>query len=140
MSMEVNSITNGIVIDHVRAGFGIKVLKYLNIDTGRGSIALLMNVKSRKHGRKDLIKLHNVESVDVDVLGLIDHNATVIYIRDNEIVNKVKLALPEKVTNVLKCKNPRCITSVEVVPHIFHLLDDTGTYRCEYCDNLVQSI
>ena len=135
--MEINSIANGIVIDHIRAGFGLRVLEYLNIDTGRGSIALIMNVASRKHGRKDLIKLENVESVDVDVLGLVDHNATVIYIHDEKIVKKVKLSLPKKVTNVILCKNPRCVTSVEIVPHIFHLADDSGKYNCEYCDNIV---
>jgi len=135
--MEVNSIANGIVIDHIRAGFGLKVLEYLNIDTGRGSIALIMNVKSSKHGRKDLIKLENVENVDVEVLGLIDHNATVIYIQNEKIVNKVKLSLPKKVTNVILCKNPRCVTSVEDVPHVFHLADDSGKYSCEYCDNMV---
>jgi len=138
--MEVNSIANGIVIDHIRAGFGLKVLEYLNIDTGRGSIALIMNVTSSKHGRKDLIKLENVESVDVDVLGLIDHNATVIYIQDEKIVKKVKLSLPKKVTNVLLCKNPRCVTSVEEVPHVFHLTDDSGKYSCEYCDNIVSTL
>ena len=137
--MEINSIANGVVIDHVRAGFGLKMLEYLNIDIGRGSVALIMNVASNKHNRKDLIKLENVESVDVDVLGLIDHNATVIYIRDYKIVDKVKLALPKEVTNVILCKNPRCVTSVESVPHVFHLADDSGKYRCEYCDNIVKA-
>jgi len=137
--MEVNSIANGIVIDHIRTGFGLKVLEYLNIDTGRGSVALIMNVVSNKHGRKDLIKLENVESVDVDVLGLIDHNATIIYIKDNQIVKKEKLSLPEKVTNVIRCKNPRCVTSIESVPHVFHLVHGTEKYRCEYCDNIVKT-
>ena len=135
--MEVNSITNGIVIDHIRAGYGLKLLEYLNIDAGRGSVALLMNVASSKHGRKDLIKLENVESVDVDVLGLMEHNATVIYIKNEGIIKKEKLSLPEKVTNVFFCKNPRCVTSIEAIPHIFHLVEVSEKYRCEYCDNLV---
>ena len=137
--MEVNSITNGVVIDHIRAGFGLKLLEHLNIDTGRGSVALIMNVASNKHGKKDLIKLENVENVDVDVLGLIDHNATVIYIKNEEIIKKVKLSLPKKITNVFECKNPRCITSAEAIPHIFHLMDDSGKYRCEYCDNIMKT-
>ena len=137
--MEVKSIANGIVIDHVRAGFGMKVLEYLNIDTGRDTVALLMNVVSEKYGRKDLIKLENIESVDVDVLGLVDNNATVIYIKNGKVVDKANLAFPAKVTNVIKCKNPRCVTSVEAVPHVFHLADDTGRYRCEYCDNIVKA-
>ncbi|MCL1882981.1 MAG: aspartate carbamoyltransferase regulatory subunit [Defluviitaleaceae bacterium] len=137
--MEITSITNGIIIDHLRAGSGRKVLDYINIKNEQGSIALIMNVKSTKHGRKDIIKLENVEKVDVNVLGLIDHNATVIYIRDGIITKKVKLSHPEMVTNVIECKNPRCITSTEDVPYIFHLADDSGKYRCEYCDNLVKS-
>ncbi|MCL2852127.1 MAG: aspartate carbamoyltransferase regulatory subunit [Defluviitaleaceae bacterium] len=137
--MEINSIANGIVIDHIRAGFGLKVLEYLKIDKGLGSVAIIMNAVSEKHGRKDLIKLENVENVDVDVLGLIDHNATVIYIKNDGIVKKAKLSLPEKVTNVILCKNPRCVTSVEAVPHVFHLADASGKYRCEYCDNMVKS-
>ena len=135
--MEINSISNGIVIDHIRAGFALKVLEHLNIDKGLGSVALIMNVVSSKHGHKDIIKLENVESVDIDVLGLIDHNATVIYIKNDKIDKKVKLSHPEKVTNVFICKNPRCVTSIESVPHIFHLVDDIGKYRCEYCDNIV---
>ncbi|MCL2856140.1 MAG: aspartate carbamoyltransferase regulatory subunit [Oscillospiraceae bacterium] len=137
--MEVKSIANGVVIDHVRAGFGMKVLEYLNVDTGSDTVALLMNVASRKHGRKDIIKLENVESVDLNVLGLVDHNATVIHIRDSKVVEKVKLSFPTKVKNVITCKNPRCVTSIEAVPHVFHLADDEGRYRCEYCDNIVKA-
>ena len=137
--MEVKSIANGVVIDHVRAGFGMKVLEYLNVDTGRDTVALLMNVVSSKHGRKDIIKLENVESVDLDVLGLVNNTATVIHIRDSKIVEKVKLKFPAKVKNVITCKNPRCVTSIEAVPHVFHLMDNSGKYRCEYCDNIVKS-
>lgn len=137
--MEVKSIANGIVIDHVRAGFGMKVLEYLNVDTARDTVALLMNVPSKKHGRKDIIKLENIDSVDVKVLGLVDHNATVIYIKNSEIAEKIKLKFPRRVKNVIKCKNPRCVTSIEAVRHVFHLVDDSGKYRCEYCDNIVKA-
>lgn len=137
--MEVKSIDNGIVIDHVRAGFGMKVLEYLNVDTARDTVALLMNVPSEKHGRKDIIKLENIDSVDVKVLGLVDHNATVIYIKNSEIAEKIKLKFPRRVKNVIKCKNPRCVTSIEAVRHVFHLVDDSGKYRCEYCDNIVKA-
>jgi aspartate carbamoyltransferase regulatory subunit len=141
--MEINSIKNGTVIDHIRAGYGIKVLEYLKIDAGHdgcGSVALIMNVNSRKHGKKDIIKLENVENVDLDVLGLIDHNATVIHIKNDVIVDKKQLKHPQKVTDVIICKNPRCIAaSDETVPHIFRLADDNGKYQCEYCDNLVNS-
>jgi len=137
--IEIKGINNGIVIDHIRAGFGIKVLNSLHIDTEHGSVALIMNVASQKRGRKDMIKLENVENVDVNVLGLIDHSATVTHIKDEKIVDKVKLTFPQTVTNVLMCKNPRCVTSIEAVPHVFHLVDNTGRYRCEYCDNLIVS-
>jgi len=137
--MEVKSIANGIVIDHVRAGFGMKVLEYLDIDTARDTVALLMNVASVKHGRKDIIKLANIESVDVNVLGLVDSGATVIYIKDSKIVEKKKLKFPKKVKNVIRCKNPRCVTSVEAVPNVFHLADESGRYRCDYCDNIVKA-
>lgn len=137
--MEINEITNGVVIDHIRAGFGLKLLELMNLDAGRGSVAMLMNVQSSKHGRKDLIKLENIEHVDIDVLGLVDHNATVIYIKDGKITKKIKLELPKKVTNVFACKNPRCITSTENIPHHFHLVDQSGSYRCEYCDNIQQA-
>jgi aspartate carbamoyltransferase regulatory subunit len=136
--MEINSISNGIVIDHIRAGAGLKVLEQLNIDTGLGSVALIMNVSSNKYGRKDIIKLENTETVDVNVLGLIDNQATVIYIKNEKIVDKAKVSLPQKVTNVIKCKNPRCITSTESVQHVFHLADK-GKYRCEYCDNILKA-
>ena len=136
--MEVKGITNGIVIDHLRAGTGLKALKLLNVEAGCGSVALLMNVASEKYGRKDIIKLENVESVDVDVLGLIDHKATIIYIKNNDVVNKMHLQLPKKVENTIICKNPRCVTEAESVTHIFHLVDESGSYRCEYCDNIVQ--
>ncbi|MCL1844895.1 MAG: aspartate carbamoyltransferase regulatory subunit [Defluviitaleaceae bacterium] len=135
--MEITSISNGIIIDHIQAGSGLKILDYLNFDTEHGSVALIMNVSSNKHGKKDIIKLENYENVDVNVLGLIDHHATVIYIKNHEIVKKIKLTLPEKVTNVLRCKNPRCITSSESVPHVFNLADaEAGKYQCEYCDNV----
>ena len=137
--MVIDSIENGIVIDHLRAGLSMKVLEYLNIDTSRDSVAVIMNAVSHKHGRKDIIKLENVENVDVKVLGLIDHKATVIYIKNGEIAKKTKLQLPDRVVNVIKCKNPRCVTSVEAEPHVFFLLDDTGRYRCKYCDHIVKA-
>jgi len=138
--MEVNSIENGIVIDHVRAGTGLKVLSYLGIDTRKDTVALIMNATSNKNGRKDVIKLDNMLDIDLAALGLLDCGATVNYIEDGKLVKKVKLALPERVTDVIKCKNPRCVTSVEpAIPHIFLLVDaKTEEYRCEYCDDIVR--
>ncbi|MDR1246013.1 MAG: aspartate carbamoyltransferase regulatory subunit [Clostridiales Family XIII bacterium] len=137
----INSISKGIVIDHIRAGYGMRVLEYLNIDASCNTVAFIMNAVSDKHGRKDLIKIENITDVDLTVLGLIDHNATVNIIEDHIIVRKIKLRLPETVTNVIKCKNPRCVASSESgVPHIFRLVDEsTKEYRCEYCDDIVKA-
>lgn len=137
--MLVNSIENGIVIDHVTAGLGAKILEYLDIDTTTNTVAFIMNASSKKYGKKDIIKIQNVTDVDLTVLGLIDPNATVNIIKNDKIVEKITLQLPEKVTNVIKCKNPRCVTSIEAnAPHIFHLIDaENREYRCEYCDEIV---
>jgi aspartate carbamoyltransferase, regulatory subunit len=137
--MIVNSIERGIVIDHITAGTGNRILDYLKIDTKKNTVAFIMNATSKKHGRKDLIKIENVTDVDLTVLGLLDPNATVNIIENGQIVKKINLELPKTVTNVIRCKNPRCVTSVERnAPHIFHLLDaQTREYRCEYCDEIV---
>jgi aspartate carbamoyltransferase regulatory subunit len=138
--MEVNSINRGIVIDHIRAGFGMKVLSYLGVDTSRDTVALIMNATSAKHGRKDIIKIENLTDVDIAALGLLDHSATVNVIEGGRIRQKIHLSLPETVKDVIKCKNPRCVTSVEPsIPHIFRLVDaDKEEYRCEYCDEIVK--
>ena len=138
--MEVSKIRKGIVIDHIRAGFGMKVLEYLNIDTSKNKVALIMNASSKKHGRKDIIKIENITDVDMTALGLLDHTATVIIIEDSKVAQKLKLKLPEKVTDVIKCKNPRCVTSVEpAISHIFYLVDqESESYRCGYCDEIVK--
>ena len=137
--MVVDSIEKGIVIDHIRAGFGMKLLKHLDIDMSQDTVALIMNATSRKHGKKDIIKIENHIDVDMAVLGLLDHTATVNIIEDGKITEKVNLELPERVSNVIKCKNPRCVTTVEPsIPHVFHLVDpEEGYYRCEYCDEFV---
>jgi len=137
--MTIEGIANGVVIDHIRAGFGMKVLEYLGL-SGRGdTVALIMNAVSKKHGRKDMIKLENITDLNLDIIGLVDHNATVNIIKSNKIVEKKQLSLPQKVINVLICKNPRCVTSVEQVAHTFLLVADTGVYRCMYCDDLVET-
>ena len=134
--MIVNSIEKGIVIDHITAGTGHRILDYLNIDTKNNTVAFIMNATSQKHGRKDLIKIENVTDVDLTVLGLLDPTATVNIIENGEIVKKISLELPEKVVDVIKCKNPRCITTVEQeIVHTFRLVDrEKKVYRCIYCD------
>lgn len=135
----INSIEKGIVIDHIKAGNGAKILDYLNIDTTKYSVAFLMNASSNQYGKKDVIKIDKVTDVDLAVLGLINPDCTVNIIEDHVIVKKIKPSLPETVTGVIKCKNPRCVTSVESnAPHIFHLINpETREYQCEYCDDIV---
>jgi aspartate carbamoyltransferase regulatory subunit len=138
--MEVNSIENGIVIDHIKAGQGLKILSHLGIDTRTDTVALIMNAASGKRGRKDIIKLENMLDVDITALGLLDCSATVNYIEGGKLVRKVKLALPERVVDVICCKNPRCVTSAEPgLEHVFLLVDpQTQEYACEYCDEIVK--
>lgn len=135
----IQSIEKGIVIDHITAGMGAKILNYLDIDTSKHTIAFIMNADSKKHGRKDVIKIKDAVDIDLANLGLIDNMATVNIIEDHKVVKKIQLEIPEKVVDIIRCKNPRCVTSIEVnAPHIFHLIDrDNREYRCEYCDDIV---
>lgn len=136
--LKINSISNGIVIDHIKAGVGIKIFNYLGLDKADFTVALIMNAPSIKLGRKDLIKIENVMDIDFTVLGLIDPNITIDIIENESIKEKIKLRLPERVDDVIKCKNPRCVTSIEkYIPHVFYLVDEEkGEYRCEYCDEI----
>ena len=137
--MLVNSIEKGIVIDHITAGLGAKILELLDMDLSENTVAFIINASSGKHGKKDIVKIQNVTDVNLDVLGLIEPNATVNIIENGKIIRKINLNLPEKVVNVIKCKNPRCVTSVEAnAPHVFHLINEENReYRCEYCDDIV---
>lgn len=134
--LEINSIRNGIVIDHIKAGYGMKIFNYLKLNNVDYSVALIMNAQSKKLGRKDIIKIENKLEIDFKVLGFIDPNITINIIKDEVIENKVDLKSPEKIENIIKCKNPRCITSVEKnIKQSFYLADKgIGEYRCIYCD------
>jgi len=136
--LNIEQIKNGIVIDHIKAGQGIKVFNWLGLDKAPYNVAFVMNASSKKNEKKDIIKIDNDITINFDVLGLIDPNITVSIIKDGGIKDKKRLKLPEKVENVLICKNPRCITSTEkYVPHVFHLENpELQTYRCEYCDEI----
>jgi aspartate carbamoyltransferase regulatory subunit len=135
----VNSIEKGIVIDHISAGLGTRIFHYLGIDNSKYTVAFIMNASSKKYGKKDLIKIENVIDIDLAVLGLIDPNATVNVIENHMVTQKIMLELPKTVTNVIRCKNPRCVTSAEKnIPHIFRLVDaEKREYCCEYCDDIV---
>ena len=132
----VDSIKKGIVIDHITPGRGMRLLEYLSIDTEHETVALIMNAVSQKKGRKDIIKIENLIDIDMRVVGLIDPGATVIIIENHVISQKIKPELPQRAENVIRCKNPRCITSVEQeLDNNFKLTDrENSVYRCIYCE------
>ena len=134
--MKIDSIINGIVIDHISAGQGMRIYKLLHLDRLDCSVAIIKNVPSEKMGKKDIIKISETMDLNMDVIGYVDPNATVNIIRDGELVEKKAIHLPEKLVNVISCKNPRCISSTEQeLPHVFLLTDrETGTSRCRYCE------
>lgn len=134
--MNIDSINNGIVLDHITAGKSMQIYHDLELDKLDCSVAIIKNVKSNKLGKKDIIKIDQEYSINLDVLGYIDPDITVNIIRDGETVEKKKVELPERLVNILICKNPRCITTTEQgIDHIFKLADRTKRiYRCIYCE------
>ena len=134
--MNIDSIHTGIVLDHIKAGRGMDVYRYLHLDELDCPVAYMRNVRSDALGRKDIIKIDADIPVDLDVLGYLDPGITVNIIRDGQLVEKKQLSLPEKLTNVITCKNPRCITTVEgALDQVFLLKDrERGVYRCMFCD------
>ena len=135
--LNISGIKEGVVLDHIQAGKSMEIYKYLGLGKMDCTVAIIKNARSSKMGRKDIIKIEGpLDSLDLDVLGYIDHTITVNIIRDERIVEKRCLSLPDRLVNVIHCKNPRCITSVEqALPHIFYLADkEKEVYRCQYCD------
>ena len=134
--MKVDSIIKGIVIDHIPAGKGMEIYELLELDNLECQVALIKNAPSRKMGKKDIIKIDSDFDVNFDILGFVDPLITVNIIKNGTIVEKKTIELPEQITNVLKCKNPRCISATEQeLPHIFKLADrENGVYRCLYCE------
>ncbi len=135
--MEINPINNGIVIDHIEAGKGMEIYNFLNLSELECTVALIKNVPSKKTGKKDIIKIDADIALDLDVLGYIAPETTVNFIKEGKLVSKRKVELPQTVKNAIKCKNPRCITSVEHgIDHVFKLVDkESRTYRCIYCES-----
>ena len=134
--MKIGHIENGIVLDHITAGNGMNIYNVLNLGKLDCTVALIKNADSPKLGKKDIIKISTLLDIDLDILGYLDPGITVNIIHDGEVVERKKLALPERVVGVIKCENPRCITSVEQgVVHEFKLTDrKKGVYRCIYCE------
>lgn len=137
--MNIDSIKNGYVIDHIQAGKSLEIYKYLNLGELDTQVAIIKNARSKKSGKKDIIKIDEHTDINLDILGYIDHNITVNKIINGEIVDKYHPKLPKELVNIVKCKNPRCITSVEKdLIHICELTDEkNGIYRCKYCEEQV---
>ncbi len=135
--MNVDSITNGIVIDHIKPGKSMEIYKFLELDGLDCSVALIRNAPSKKSGRKDIIKIDAPITLDLDALGYLDSGITINIIKDGVISEKYHPELPLEITNVIKCKNPRCITTTEQeLPHVFKLADkERALYRCLYCES-----
>ena len=133
--LNIDSMENGIVIDHITAGRGMRIYELLELDKLDTCVAIIKNARSSKYGKKDIIKIEGVMNIDLDVLGFIDDNATVCTIVNGKLASKTKPPLPKKLVNVISCKNPRCITSAETVDQIFTLFDEKAhRYRCIYCE------
>lgn len=134
--MKIASITNGIVIDHITAGRGMRLYELLGLDGLDVSVAIIRNVVSHRMGRKDMIKIDADIAVDFDVIGFVDPAATVNIIRSGELVEKRKMDMPRTLTNVIRCRNPRCITGCEQeLDSVFYLADGARrVYRCRYCE------
>jgi aspartate carbamoyltransferase regulatory subunit len=134
--MLVNPIKNGIVLDHISAGNGMKLYKILRLNELECPVAIITNACSQKMGKKDIIKIDADIELNMDILGYVDPGITVDIIKDSVLVEKKRIGLPEKLVNVIKCKKPRCITTTEQeLPHIFKLTDSQKrVYRCLYCE------
>ena len=138
--MNIDSIKNGYVIDHIKAGKSLEIYKYLNLGDLDTQVAIIKNAKSKKTGKKDIIKIDENTNIKLDILGYLDPNITINKIKEGKIIEKFHPSLPEKLVNIVKCKNPRCITSIEQeLPHICELTDrENGIYRCKYCEEKVE--
>ena len=135
--MRVGSISEGFVLDHIQAGKSMDIYKYLNLDKLDCCVAIIKNAKSNKMGKKDIMKIEcPIDFMDLDVLAFLDHNITINIIKDQKIVEKKALHLPKQIRNVIHCRNPRCITSIEQgLEHVFILTDEEKEiYRCKYCE------
>ena len=139
--MTVDTIKNGIVIDHITAGKAMEIYDLLNLNELDCQVAIITNAKSKKQGKKDIIKIDKDIPLNLDALGFIDHNITVNVVKDDIIVEKRKLNLPQRVVNVAKCTNPRCITSIEKdLDQVFNLTDkENEVYRCLYCESSLKN-
>ena len=137
--LNISGIENGYVIDHIKAGNCMKIYDALNLSRYDGQVAIIRHAKSNKYGKKDIIKIEGLIDLDLELLGFLDDNITIDVIRNNQIIEKKKLSLPDRIAGVAVCKNPRCITSIEQeLQHVFVLTDrEKHVYRCVYCEEML---
>ena len=134
--MNIDSIENGYVIDHIPAGKGMQIYNVLSLDKLKCQVAIITNAKSQKNDVKDIIKINELVELDLDIIAFIAPEATVNVIKNSKRIDKKLLSLPKEIKNIVKCPNPRCISNNEDIDHIFKLTDDKGTYRCLYCETM----
>ncbi|SJZ47349.1 aspartate carbamoyltransferase regulatory subunit [Eubacterium coprostanoligenes] len=134
--MNIDSIENGYVIDHIPAGKGMQIYNVLSLDKLNCQVAIITNAKSQKNDVKDIIKINELVELDLDIIAFIAPEATVNVIKDSQRIDKKLLSLPKEIKNIVKCPNPRCISNNEDIDHIFKLTDNKGTYRCLYCETM----
>lgn len=134
--MNIDSIENGYVIDHIPAGKGMQIYNVLSLDKLNCQVAIITNAKSQKNDVKDIIKINELVELDLDIIAYIAPEATVNVIKDSKRIDKKLLSLPKEIKNIVKCPNPRCISNNEDIDHIFKLTDDKETYRCIYCETM----
>lgn len=135
--LNVGAISEGFVLDHIQAGKSMEIYKYLKLDKLDCTVAIIKNARSQKMGKKDIMKIEcPIDDIDMDVLGFIDHNITVNIVKDEKVVEKMSLTLPKELHNIIRCKNPRCISSIEQeLEQVFLLTDEKKeVYRCKYCE------
>ncbi len=134
--LNIGGLTEGVVLDHIKAGGSMAIYNYLHLEDLDCSVAIIKNARSNKMGKKDIIKIEGKNTLDLDMIAVLDPTITINIIEDGKIVEKRALRLPDTVTGIIRCKNPRCITSVEhQLPHTFRLADpQKGIYRCIYCE------
>lgn len=140
--LRITSISKGLVIDHIPQGEGIKIFNFLNLDKANYRVALLMNVPSKKMGCKDIIKIENEINIDLDILGILNENITINVIDQEKIIKKYNPHIPKVITKVIKCKNPRCVTSIENnIENKFLLINKKNKeYCCQYCEEIIKLV
>ena len=138
--LQITSIKNGIVLDHIKPGVGVKIFEYLNLSEVEGEVALIINATSKKNGKKDIIKIEEIDDVNNTVLAVLSPGITINKVRNQEIVEKIKPQLPKIVENIIVCKNPACITNDEkYLSQVFKLFnEEVGSYKCDYCENVIK--